>query len=297
MKKLVIYFLAAMVITTFGVSTGFSTSYNIQSLYPMLVAYGINDNGSVVGSEGGSDFYVVYNGTYTSVSLHDAAGNLLGGVTARNINNSNQVTGTYSSNTYGGNNAFCYDGTNFYDLNYPGAVATVGAAISNNGLIVGTYATSPDNLYWYYHGFTYTLGGVFKIFDYGSQTRLEGVNNSGAIIGEYYDYSGLHSFMFDGNNTYTTLNMDRALGINDAGQVVGLRNNSGGVLYANGQYTLLDFEGVPFDINNKGQIAGWYYGDKGQYGFIADPAPLPSAVLLLGTGLLGLAAAGWRRRD
>jgi hypothetical protein len=297
MKKLVVCFLATIVITTFGVSTGFSTSYNIQSLYPILAAFGINDNGDVVGTEGGGDFYVVYNGTYTNVSLKDADGNQISLINARSINNSNQVTGTYGSNNYGGNNAFYYDGT-FKNLNYPGAVATTSAAISNNGLIVGTYATSPDSLYWYYRGFTSTLGGSPHDFLYpgSTQTWLIDVNNGGAMIGTYYDDTGWHGFLFYNENNYLTLvGMDNPLGINDAGQVVGT-NNGNGVLYANGQYTPLDFEGVPFDINNQGQIAGWYYGWKGQYGFIASPVPLPPTLLLLGTGLLGLGAAGWRRR-
>jgi hypothetical protein len=297
MKKLVTFFLVTMVITTFGVSTGFSTSYNVQIL-EMMVAFGINDNGSVVGINGSGNSYALYsNGNYTEIFLWGNSS--IGGVSASSINNANQTAGIY-----GGEHGFWYNGTDFYELNYPGALYTTSATISNNGLIVGTYRAGDTNSPSY-NGFTYTPTGGYNSFHYQSidgdgvthesHTTLAGVNNSGAIIGTYYNETDQQwqGFMFDGINYATLVGMNRPLGINDFGQVVGLNNNLG-VLYANGVYTPLDFAGVPFDINNKGQIAGWNYQNSGEnYGFIASPVPLPPTVLLLGSGLLGL--VGWRR--
>jgi hypothetical protein len=55
---------------------------------------------------------------------------------------------------------------------------------------------------------------------------------------------------------------------------------------------------MPYGINDFGQITGMYQGVDGYYhGFVATPTvPVPGSLLLLGTGLLGLGAVGWRRR-
>ena len=57
-------------------------------------------------------------------------------------------------------------------------------------------------------------------------------------------------------------------------------------------FTTLDVPGAIFTaavgINNAGQVVGFFRDSSGQHGFVASPVPLPAAVWLLGTTLGGL---------
>jgi len=51
---------------------------------------------------------------------------------------------------------------------------------------------------------------------------------------------------------------------------------------------------TPEDINNHGQIAGYFYDDAGvAHGFLATPVPEPAPGALIAAGVLVL---GWRQR-
>ena len=106
--------------------------------------------------------------------------------------------------------------------------------------------------------------------------------------------------------TFTTLNVSgasstEAVGINNAGQVVGFFADSRGVhgfINTSGTFTTLDVPGASFTqargINNAGQVVGLFGDSSGSHGFVASPVPLPAAVWLLGTALGGVGFA--RRR-
>ena len=96
------------------------------------------------------------------------------------------------------------------------------------------------------------------------------MNKLGAIVGSYLDSGGkMHGFLYHGG-AYATLNFPGAsntdaLGINDAGQIVGWYLPSGssvsqGFVYSNGQYSTILVNGVPSisvdAINNLGHIYG-----------------------------------------
>jgi uncharacterized membrane protein len=120
---------------------------------------------------------------------------------------------------------------------------------------------------------------------------------------------------------------------------MGTSNSSYGFLYSGGTYTTLDVPGSTYtvaeDINNNGQIAGYYFlgpgGSGGVRGFLYDsgnyttlgssistnfvaafgindageivgqyepipPIPLPAALPLLATGVGALGVLGWGRK-
>jgi uncharacterized membrane protein len=107
--------------------------------------------------------------------------------------------------------------------------------------------------YWYYdnkngwneYAFLYDQGTFTTLDVPGSEyTYASGINDSGQIVGYYYDaiFPYNHGFLLD-QGSYTTLDVPGA-----------------GFTNANG-------------INASGQIVGWYYDAAGQHGFLATPMP------------------------
>ena len=88
-----------------------------------------------------------------------------------------------------------------------------------------------------------------------------------------------------------------ATGINDAGQIVGsyydTSHNIHGFLKSGGSFTRIDVPGATYTyssgINNAGHIVGNYDDTP-----LSILLPEPSSLLLLGFGLLGLAAWRWK---
>lgn len=117
-------------------------------------------------------------------------------------------------------------------------------------------------------------------------TYARGINNSGNVVGTYYDSSWkVHSFRYDSStDTYTTIDIPGAIrtyanGINDSGDVVGsVRDSSGshGFIYdgSTDTYTTLDVLGASytsaFGINYSGDVVGYYRDSSGYHYFIYD---------------------------
>jgi hypothetical protein len=122
---------------------------------------------------------------------------------------------------------------------------------------------------------TYTFTNVD--FPGAVQSNPNGLNDSGRIVGEYYDSSGaLHGYLWSAG-TFTSIDFPgavwtRALGINNTGQIVGVYYTCAAsygchhsYLYSGGVFTALpEAPGSKFGttaastINASGQIAGYY---------------------------------------
>jgi probable HAF family extracellular repeat protein len=152
----------------------------------------------------------------------------------------------------------------------PGATVTVGYAINKHGHIVGTYQDATG-----YHSFLRTKG-IYTTLDVpgAMETRAAfGINDSGQIVGLYYDAnSHSHAFLLSGG-VYTTVDVPDAVsttafGINAAGDIVGAfadQKGTHGFLLSQGVYTEFDAPGAVYGtalkgINRKGEIIGYYTG-------------------------------------
>ena len=122
-----------------------------------------------------------------------------------------------------------------------------------------TTAQGMDALFTYQNGIesTFTIPSATSISSSG------GLSSNGALVGSYDTSAGSVGFtLVDGDITtfsYPGAKNTNATGINAAGQIIGLHDNSG-FLFQNGQYYPMtapgQVEGGPFYINDQGTIVG-----------------------------------------
>jgi probable HAF family extracellular repeat protein len=241
------------------------------------------------------------------------------------INNAGDVVGNYQDS--GGSwHGFLFSGGVYTTLNVPGATRTEAWGINDAGQIVGIFNSNAG--YMYSNG-TYTLmdqlppasginnaGQIVCNGDNGGQLYSAGtftsitisgiqyalphdINNVGQLVGFTWTSGAQHGFYGTPGN-FTVFDVPghvgqtNAWGMNDLGQIVGYNwGNGQNFLLIDGVFTTLDINGeiwaISWGINNAGQITT---GEN----FIANPVPLPSTLLFLGSGLLGLAGARLRSR-
>jgi len=156
----------------------------------------------------------------------------------------------------------------FQTINLPGAGSTGLSDINDAGQIVG-YATNANPARE--HGFVYSDGTFTSLDLPGANpvfTYPHGINDSGQIVGSY---NQIHGFLY--TNGVTT-NIDfpgsgdtDALGINNAGQIVGIYYDPSlgmpaGFLYSHGIFKTITIPGasyaIAFAINDIGQVVGDY---------------------------------------
>jgi probable HAF family extracellular repeat protein len=236
-------------------------------------AYGINAAGEIVGvywdNQGaafGRHGFLLSGGRFTRIDgPHAVVTRALG------INDGGQIVGVYTVRGPSG---------------IPGSEA--------GGLLFRLLGHPYPYAYEYGHGFVYA-NGRFTNVDFpgaahGEQTLASAINAAGKVVGTYLDRNYVtHGFMLTKGNF---INLDVpgsretfATGINMAGQVVGHFSYPAGYgpgfLWSEGRATVIDFTHVvpgvsvvtvPCDINDAGQIVGWYGAGDAKYYVPGGPA-------------------------
>jgi probable HAF family extracellular repeat protein len=298
-----------------GVIGGSSASLN-------SFAYGINDNGQIVGTAqvvgGGSDnsAFLYINSTMQNLNVTG---------TAYGINNSGQIAGTgYNNHAFRRNSdgsiqdlgtLSTYSGTKSYGR----AINTAGQVAAYDGIGMGQGASN--------QGFIWTDGTKQATGTLGgTNSTIYGINNAGQVVGTSEISGGYYTHAFLYNNGQrldlgTLGDTSQANQINNNGQIVGLTDgvfDDGSFTHAalwtinaDGTVTLTDLNGLvqgsgwslaeATGINDKGQIVGWGMVGEGfdaqQHAFLlsqeAAPVPLPPAMYMFGSAFAGL---GFLRR-
>lgn len=287
---------------------GEASPYSITDLYAgsgNFYATGINDSNQIISYSGDNQSYVIEGSVYTPFNVPGAYGTY-----ANAINNDGNIAGYYKPTDRSNGIGFFWDGTKT-DILPTGATSSYVYGMNDSDKLVGIY--SPPNTFPSFVSDGATFENI--IIPGAGRTFAMDINNNDEILGGYYDASNTwHNYILDGSNLtiLSLLEGHRAYGFNDVGQIVGRYTAIDGTMTAYifdmvaDTYTYIDnLTGIGWvaeDINNEGVVVGWYRqydgsgGTTSIHGFVADPVPEPSTILLLGSGLLGLSWYGRKRK-
>lgn len=300
----------------------------LQGSFGWSNAKGINNLGQIVGESTYSSATNSYRAfLYSNGSMTDLG--TMGGEhsSASSINDRGQIVGltvlrsTTSMNKWGEWESeqwsFLYENGSMSNTPTYMGYADYANSINNNGEIVGTQQIK--GVHAIEQGWSYSNGVRTPLWGLDNGSYASDVNDSGQIVGyfEFVQDSWGTAALFS-NGTITNLGTlgggasSFASAINNLGQIVGysrlpFQGPTHAFLYSDG--SMLDLNNLidpnsgwtlteAKDINDLGQIVGWGEINGQTHGYLLTPTivPIPGAVWLLGSGLLGIIGLGRRKR-
>lgn len=256
--------------------------------------FGINNRGQLVGGYDTAGFvihgFLLDGGRFTTIDVPGALRTL-----ALRINARGQILGNYEDER-GGCHGFLLDDGRFEAIDVPGS-PTQAIGLNDRGQVAGTYIA--DGVF---HGFLFDKGVYTTIDVPGAlQTSVLDINARGQILGVYLDAGGTtRAYLRTAKGSLTTFAFPDAVmtvpfGINNRGHVVGYYLDADqvrhGFLFKNGTYTTIDHplassDSHAHDVNDRGQIAGFYERGAGQTVEAGDAAEIaPNRVGDIGSAL------------
>lgn len=272
------------------------------------IAYDINNHGQVVGvssiSGGGTlgHAFLWQNGSMQNLGV---LGGDYSGASA--INDSGTIVGWSNVGNYPGAHAFVYANNVMTDLGTLGGTESSAAAINSLGYIVGNAYTQGNTES---HMVAWDTFGIHDLHNPNQSVndRATSINASNQIVGVdggSPSTASIRAFLLqNGVKTYLgTFGGSESIAgaINESGQIVGeaftTAGNPHAFLYEGN--TLQDLNSFlpsnsgwvlqeAHDINDRGQIVG--HGTIGgvTHAFLMAPVPIPAALWLFGSGMIGL---------
>jgi len=296
----------------------------IDPLNPTFTqALGINNAGTIVGYGNATvfnGFQLVLPATFTRQNFPGADG----GTQVLGISNAGTTVGFYIKG--GVTNGFAQTAGTFTTVDQPGTAFNQLLGINQFGTVAAGYSSTDPAGATLQKALTVAGGPSFAsptftdinaLLPKNFNSQATGVNIVGEVVGFYqYDMAGdfsafaeiggqTGSFQFPGSIS------TQALGVNDVGDIVGDYIDAGGVMHGfldiAGMFTTLDPSGSTATtvngINELRLLVGFYVDAAGNTigfdatGFLAaTPAPEPTSLAIIGSGLFGIAVIRRRRK-